>query len=90
MSATRTSCFVTISRRRPATPRPLEKLDPENPDKVPRLPDAIFVPSPQDVVEKMLELAKVKKEDVVVDLGCGDGRIPGDRCQKVRLQVHRL
>jgi ribosomal protein L11 methylase PrmA len=27
------------------------------------------------VVEKMLELAKVKKDDVVYDLGCGDGRI---------------
>jgi outer membrane protein assembly factor BamB len=38
-------------------------------------PDVIFVPTPQDVVEKMLELAGVKKDDVVVDLGCGDGRI---------------
>jgi predicted RNA methylase len=33
------------------------------------------VPTPQDVVEKMLELAKVKRTDVVYDLGCGDGRI---------------
>ncbi len=40
-----------------------------------REPDAVFVPTPQDVVEKMLELAGVKKEDVVCDLGCGDGRI---------------
>jgi outer membrane protein assembly factor BamB len=40
-----------------------------------REPDAIYVPTPQDVVDKMLELAKVKKTDVVVDLGCGDGRI---------------
>jgi outer membrane protein assembly factor BamB len=40
-----------------------------------RGPDAIFVPTPQDVVEKMLELAEVKKEDFVADLGCGDGRI---------------
>ena len=38
-------------------------------------PDAIFVPTPQDVVEKMLALAQVKKTDVVYDLGCGDGRI---------------
>src|SRR5207245_9832374 len=37
--------------------------------------DAIFVPTPQDMVEKMLELAAVKKADTVVDLGCGDGRI---------------
>jgi uncharacterized protein (TIGR03000 family) len=40
-----------------------------------REPDVIFVPTPNAVVEKMLELAQVKKEDVVYDLGCGDGRI---------------
>jgi SAM-dependent methyltransferase len=34
-----------------------------------------FVPTPQDVVERMLELAQVKKGDVVYDLGSGDGRI---------------
>jgi precorrin-6B methylase 2 len=38
-------------------------------------PDVIFVPTPHEVVEKMLELAKVTKKDVVYDLGCGDGRI---------------
>jgi precorrin-6B methylase 2 len=37
--------------------------------------DAVFVPTPQDVVERMLELAAVGKGDVVYDLGCGDGRI---------------
>jgi cyclopropane fatty-acyl-phospholipid synthase-like methyltransferase len=35
----------------------------------------VYVPSEQSVVEKMLEMAKVKKSDVVFDLGCGDGRI---------------
>lgn len=39
-------------------------------------PDAAFVPTPQDVVERMLELAKVTKGDIVYDLGSGDGRIP--------------
>ncbi len=34
-----------------------------------------FVPSPQPVVDKMIELAGVKKGDVVFDLGSGDGRI---------------
>jgi precorrin-6B methylase 2 len=38
-------------------------------------PDVIFVPTPQDVVDKMLELAQVTTDDVVYDLGCGDGRI---------------
>jgi SAM-dependent methyltransferase len=40
-----------------------------------RRPDVIFVPTPQDVVERMLELARVTRDDVVADLGCGDGRI---------------
>jgi len=40
-----------------------------------REPDVVFVPTPQEVVEKMLELAKVTKKDLVYDLGCGDGRI---------------
>jgi precorrin-6B methylase 2 len=34
-----------------------------------------FVPTPQEVVEGMLELAQVKKGDTVYDLGSGDGRI---------------
>jgi cyclopropane fatty-acyl-phospholipid synthase-like methyltransferase len=34
-----------------------------------------FVPTPPEVVDKMLELAGVKKGDVVYDLGSGDGRI---------------
>ena len=34
-----------------------------------------FVPSPQEVVNRMIELAGVRKGDVVYDLGSGDGRI---------------
>jgi len=34
-----------------------------------------FVPTPQELVDKMIELAGVKKGDVVYDLGSGDGRI---------------
>jgi SAM-dependent methyltransferase len=40
-----------------------------------RTPDVVYVPTPHDVVDKMLEMAQVKKGDVVYDLGCGDGRI---------------
>src|SRR5262245_61319712 len=40
-----------------------------------RTPDVIFVPTPPDVVKAMLEAAKVGKNDVVYDLGSGDGRI---------------
>jgi SAM-dependent methyltransferase len=41
-----------------------------------RAPDIAYVPTPLPVVERMLELAKVGKDDVVYDLGSGDGRIP--------------
>lgn len=37
--------------------------------------DVPYVPTPQSVVDKMLELAAVTKDDVVYDLGSGDGRI---------------
>jgi SAM-dependent methyltransferase len=40
-----------------------------------RKPDVIFVPTPNEVVDKMLEVAKVQKTDLLYDLGCGDGRI---------------
>jgi uncharacterized protein (TIGR03000 family) len=40
-----------------------------------RTPDVIYVPTPNGVVKRMLELVKVGKDDVVYDLGCGDGRI---------------
>ena len=39
-----------------------------------RSPDVQFQATPQDVVEEMLEMAKVTKDDTVYDLGCGDGR----------------
>jgi cyclopropane fatty-acyl-phospholipid synthase-like methyltransferase len=34
-----------------------------------------FVPTPPDVVDRMLEMAQVKSGDVIYDLGSGDGRI---------------
>ena len=41
-----------------------------------REPELIYVPTPQNIVDKMLEVAKVTKDDYVFDLGSGDGRIP--------------
>jgi len=40
-----------------------------------RVPDVLYIPTPDAVVDRMLELARVSREDVVYDLGCGDGRI---------------
>ena len=41
----------------------------------PAAPDVVYVPTPQAVVDAMLEGAGVKAGDVVYDLGSGDGRI---------------
>jgi SAM-dependent methyltransferase len=37
---------------------------------------APYVPTPAEVVDRMLQLGQVTKNDVLYDLGCGDGRIP--------------
>ena len=47
-----------------------------------RRPDVIYVPTPEAVVEAMLQVAGVTKNDVVYDLGCGDGRIPVTAAKK--------
>src|SRR4029453_13309684 len=36
--------------------------------------DVVWVPTPQVLVEKMLDMAKVTPQDLVIDLGSGDGR----------------
>ena len=40
-----------------------------------RGPDAVYVGTPYDVVSAMLQMADVKKTDMVYDLGCGDARM---------------
>ena len=47
-----------------------------------RRPDVIYVPTPEPVVDAMLQLADVTSKDVVYDLGCGDGRIPVTAARK--------
>ncbi len=47
-----------------------------------RRPDVIYVPTPEEVVDAMLQVAKVTKNDVVYDLGTGDGRIPVTAAKK--------
>lgn len=47
-----------------------------------RTPDVIYVPTPPEVVEAMLKVAGVGKDDILYDLGSGDGRIPVTAVQK--------
>ena len=48
--------------------------EPEKPKQI-RVADCVYVPTPNDVTAKMLEMADVKQSDLLFDLGCGDGRI---------------
>jgi len=47
-----------------------------------RRPDIHWVPTPPAVVDAMLKLAEVRPDDVVYDLGCGDGVIVTTAAQK--------
>ena len=70
---------LEIPRAEPRTvtlhlPEQLSRVtDPD--DRRTRSLRSVFVPTPRDVVEMMLELAEVKQSDRVYDLGSGDGRI---------------
>jgi cyclopropane fatty-acyl-phospholipid synthase-like methyltransferase len=44
-------------------------------EKAQKSPDIGYIPSPNEVVQAMLDLAEIQPQDVLYDLGCGDGRI---------------
>ena len=67
--APRCACLLLVALRTPAVPASV----PPAPIKQSLAP---YVPTPEDVVERMLRLARTTGDDVVYDLGCGDGRIP--------------
>ena len=52
-----------------------------------REPDVIYVPTPQPVVDAMLNLAEVETGDVLYDLGSGDGRIPITAAKRYRVRA---
>ncbi len=43
---------------------------------------APYVPSPQDIIDRMLEVSQLKRGEMVYDIGCGDGRILVTAVQK--------
>jgi uncharacterized protein (TIGR03000 family) len=76
VTGTTGSATGAVAGRGAPVPAAQEKKKPRRP------PDVIFVPTPQEVVDKMLEVAGVKKTDILYDLGCGDGRIPVTAAKK--------
>jgi SAM-dependent methyltransferase len=75
-----TTATVFAQSPAPAAPPAVTNgpINPDDPDIRPGTPgkDVIFLPTPAEVVSAMLELAKVTQDDVVYDLGSGDGRTP--------------
>jgi SAM-dependent methyltransferase len=65
----------------PATPVPTRTPTPAPSPGTVKL-DVPYVPTPEAVVARMLEMAKVGKDDLLYDLGCGDGRIVVTAAQK--------
>lgn len=53
----------------------------------PRL-DVPFVPTPQDVVDRMLEMAEIHEGDYLIDLGSGDGRIPVTAAKRYGIRAY--
>lgn len=70
---------VLLAQQTPETQQPTQtqekKQKAADGTKFIRKPDVIFVPTPQPVVDKMLEVAGVTKDDLLYDLGCGNGII---------------
>jgi ubiquinone/menaquinone biosynthesis C-methylase UbiE len=52
-----------------------------------KTPDVIYVPTPPQVVDAMLEMAQVRDGDVLYDLGSGDGRIPIAAAKKFKIRA---
>src|SRR5207245_485471 len=70
--------YTTITRTRKVSVMAGQEVDADLRQADDKQPDKIvirYVPTPKEVVEAMLKLAEVGKDDVVYDLGCGDGRI---------------
>lgn len=64
----------TVTRRLDVRPGDFESIDLRPPEERP-IADVEYEPTPQRVVDAALRLANVSSDDVLWDLGCGDGRI---------------
>ncbi|WP_406700505.1 methyltransferase domain-containing protein [Singulisphaera sp. Ch08] len=72
----RSRSTIHVQTKRSDSPHaPSDGQDQGRPKKKKKWPDVMYVPTPQVVVDRMLELAEVRNGDNLHDLGCGDGRI---------------
>jgi SAM-dependent methyltransferase len=78
-----TLAYAQATQQQPLVPPPAQQKPPDAPpaQQKPYEPtvgqagkDVVWVPSPEALVEKMLDMAKVTAQDYVIDLGSGDGR----------------
>lgn len=83
-----TGCNQTNTVASPSpSPSPVAQASPSpSPSPALRAPDVVYVPTPTAVVERMLTIANVNSNDVLYDLGSGDGRIPIMAAQKYRVR----
>ena len=65
-------CFAVFPSWAGAQPQP--KAESFEPKVGQQCKDVVWVPTPQELVEKMLDMAKVTPKDYLIDLGSGDGR----------------
>lgn len=77
--------YTKITRTHVLKVEPGKEIEVDMRKADPRWKDDIvvrFVPTPNEVVDAMCKLGKVGKDDVVYDLGCGDGRMVIIACEK--------
>jgi uncharacterized protein (TIGR03000 family) len=77
----------TITRSIEVRPGDFESIDLRPRRAGERVPDVLYEPTPQEAVEALLDLARLKAGDVLWDLGCGDGRIPVTAARKFGIQA---
>lgn len=77
----------TITRRVDVRPGDFESIDFRPRREGERVPDVLYEPTPQKVVDALLSLAQLQKGDVLWDLGCGDGRIPVTAASQFSIQA---
>lgn len=86
-SATTSAMPTTASAAPTATDSAGTAANGDKPPSGKTVPDIEYVPTPTNVLEKMLEAAKLSKDDVLYDLGCGDGRIVATAAKKFGLKA---